>query len=417
MITSRNDVLPLFKEWMKTQHEWTYFGWSGKYLNGWDGKRAAKYSNGITWGKLQEHDPSIMEVLARGVSDDALRDEIRIKIKREIRQYKDTESDVFDPARAGCLESDEHQIQEIGHLSMDDWISRNCGWMVEYTPGISHQEFRTAIFLDYAFGNYEYDIKYDPYESSVNELDFNDQQFIKYGLVPTNEYRKLLLVYPPRLYDGFRDETFFVKNIPQHLLKTFNQMMSDGQIKDLAIRLTNEQGYPGEMGLDYITEEVERGNVFDFVNLGNISVSRLYSENYQDCLWVVIDQQNITFEELCDDFETSEDMIVTQVMHLQYEGSDRDAYIIHLDHEYIFYTLEEYENRLKDPKQKGTAKPRMKSFKIDNSRIPFNYRCENRRKDTEGNELPLEHEQFLIYVLECYFKHKDLLREYFEKVI
>ena len=66
--------------------------------------------------------------------------------------------------------------------------------------------------------------------------------------------------------------------------------------------------------------------------------------------------------------------------------------------------------------QKGEAKTRMKSFKIDNSRIPFDFRCEIKRKDENGNERPTQKEQFLCYVLESYFKHKDLLTEYFQKV-
>ena len=66
--------------------------------------------------------------------------------------------------------------------------------------------------------------------------------------------------------------------------------------------------------------------------------------------------------------------------------------------------------------QKGAAKARIKSFKIDNSRIPFDYRCEVWRKDQNGNDLPFQDEQFLCYVLECYFKHKELLKEYFQKV-
>ena len=101
---------------------------------------------------------------------------------------------------------------------------------------------------------------------------------------------------------------------------------------------------------------------------------------------------------------------------MQYIYEDEDVFITHLDHEYVFYTVEEYEKRLVDVTQKGEAKTRMKSFKIDRSRIPFNYRCEIQRKDMKGNALPIETEQFLCYVLETYFKHKDLLREYFEKI-
>lgn len=100
-----------------------------------------------------------------------------------------------------------------------------------------------------------------------------------------------------------------------------------------------------------------------------------------------------------------------------YEIEGECAFITHLDHEYVFYTIDEYENRMSSATQKGTAKTRMKSFKIDNSRIPFDYRCEVLRKDENGNDLPQKDEQFLCYVLESYFKHKDLLKEYFQNIL
>lgn len=188
-------------------------------------------------------------------------------------------------------------------------------------------------------------------------------------------------------------------------------------INSLAVRLLNEPGYEGCMSGTYLMEAVERGKPFDLANLGSYSVSKLYSTQYEDCLWINIDPQNITFEELCSDFDNYEEMIVTQVVHLQYANFDGDIYITHLDHEYIFYSLNEYTKRLDDINQKGTAKQRMKSFKIDNSKIPFTFRCEISRKDENGKDLPVEQEQFLCYVLDCYFKHKDLLSEYFQKVI
>lgn len=95
---------------------------------------------------------------------------------------------------------------------------------------------------------------------------------------------------------------------------------------------------------------------------------------------------------------------------------DGIAYITHMDHEYIFYDVREYEKRLVDVTQKGTAKARMKSFKIDDAEIPFTAQCNIVRKDQYGNDLNTEKEQFLKFVLECYFEHKDLLIEYFQKI-
>lgn len=78
--------------------------------------------------------------------------------------------------------------------------------------------------------------------------------------------------------------------------------------------------------------------------------------------------------------------------------------------------LDEYEKRMKDVHQKGTAKTRMKSFKIDNARIPFDTMIKIQRKDQNGMDLPSEYVQFLCYVLELYFTHKDLLVEYFQNL-
>ena len=219
------------------------------------------------------------------------------------------------------------------------------------------------------------------------------------------------------LKEGVTDQTFFTKNVPLNLLKKVSEMMSSGIIKDFSVRLLNEPGYNGRMYCEYIAEALERGKIFEFVNLGNYSTSRLYSKEYENCMWVTIDPQNITFEELCENFEVYNDMVVTQVVHLQYEIEGECAFITHLDHEYVFYTIDEYENRMSSATQKGTAKTRMKSFKIDNSRIPFDYRCEVLRKDENGNDLPQKDEQFLCYVLESYFKHKDLLKEYFQNIL
>ena len=78
--------------------------------------------------------------------------------------------------------------------------------------------------------------------------------------------------------------------------------------------------------------------------------------------------------------------------------------------------LDEYEKRMKDVHQKGTAKTRMKSFKIDNARFPFDTMIKIQRKDQNGMDLPSEYVQFLCYVLELYFTHKDLLVEYFQNL-
>lgn len=283
-------------------------------------------------------------------------------------------------------------------------------------------EKRVCLYLYYSFENFKYE-RNNTYCSDVDELEkiYNGifdkkSQFQKYGIIPVDANRELISIDSPRIYDKTINKTFFIKNLSLFLLQKISEMRSNGMIGNFAVRLFNEPGYEGRMGSEYIAEALERGKIFDFVNLGNYSVSKLYFEKYENCMWVVIDPQNITFEELCEDFDIYADMIVTQVIHLQYSLEGGNAYITHLDHEYIFYTVDEYEKRLGNVAQKGEAQTRLKSFKIDNAKIPFDSRYKIFRKDENGNDLPPKDEQFLCYVLECYFKHKDLLREYFQKI-
>lgn len=419
MIDSKNDILPLLNEYIGTQHEWVYQFWMGD-AEEWSGTRQARYTNGVVLGKFREGDILTIQTLKAGVSDTALHSEIHQYYERIIKTHKELEHP--DIMQQAMLEVYEKQFQELLVLPIDKWIENNCVWIQNDVINLPYSEIKVLLYLYYAFDNYDY-IRKNRYNSDISSLTatyeniFNKQsQFCKYGIVPIDQHRTLLPIDPPRIYDRSVDKTFFTKNIPLHLLKKLSDMMSMGIVNNLAVRLLNEPGYEGNMSCEYLAEALERGEQFDFVNLGSYSVSKLYSIKYEDCLWVVIDSGNITFEELCEDFENFEDMVVTQVVHLQYENLEDEFFITHLDHEYIFYTIEEYNKRMLDVTQKGTAKQRMKSFKIDNSKIPFDFRCEISRKDENGNDLPVEKEQFLCYVLECYFKHKDLLSEYFQKV-
>lgn len=418
MIEEIAEIEELLIEYKNIQAEWVYQFWMGK--TEWSGKRQAAYMNGVVLGKLREKDPKTLSVLKKGVSDDALRREIMTELERNIKiRHNMNELDIMEEMK---LESDIKLCKELSLYNVDDWIIKNCNWIYEDTKNLTHSEVRVLLYLYYAFNNYEYRNK-DPFCSDIDELEIayknvfdKHSQFQKYGIVSIDNERELLTIDPPRIYDRFINKTFFTKNVPLHVLKQISKMITEGIVKDFSVRLINEPGYEGKMACDYLAEALEFGKAFDFVGLGDYSVSRLYGEKYENCMWVVIDTNNITFEELCEDFEVHDNTIATQVIHLQYIRTNEEVFITHLDHEYVFYTVEEYEKRLVDVTQKGKAKARMKSFKIDHSRIPFSYRCEIQRKDMNGNDLPIEREQFLCYVLESYFKHKELLKEYFEKI-
>lgn len=420
MINSRNEIIGLLKEYTVTQQEYVYQFWMPEVPE-WNVERQVAYANGIVLGKFREDDSLTMQVLKEGVTNHALYSEIKINLEYHIKMIEEMEQpDIMHKMQ---LESYKKQNYELSSDSIDNWISKNCRWIREDVMERPYSEIKVLLYLHYSFENYNYQ-KTDPFCSDLNELEevykdiFDKQnQFSKYGIVPIDDERELLLIEPPRIYDKTINKTFFTKNVPLNLLKKISEMISSGIVKDFSVRLFNEPGYKGRLYCDYMQEALERGKIFEFVNLGNYSISRLYSKEYENCMWVVIDPQNITFEELCKNFEVYNDMVVTQVVHLQYKKEGNCTYITHLDHEYVFYTIDEYDNRMGNVTQKGTAKTRLKSFKIDNSRIPFDYRCKVLRKDESGNDLPPEDEQLLCYVLECYFKHKDLLKEYFQKIL
>lgn len=418
MIRTRKDVSEVLGDYTTTQYEWIHKFWVGD-AEEW-GDMASTYSNGIVLGKFREGHLGTMELLKNGVTNDALYDEICLYIKYNIEDYRRLEQpDIMDEM---LFESNRKQLSDLQSYSIDEWIDNNCSWIKEYAIKNTYTEIRVLVYLYYTFYNFEYERKH-PYNNDVDMLskvyrDVLDKQsqFHKYGILSIDEDRELMVLDPPRVYDKRINKSFFIKNVPLCLLQQIYALMSNGQIGKFAVRLQNAPGYDGKIDGEYLEEALERGKIFEFSNLGTYSVSKLYCETYEDCLWINIAPCEITFEELCEDFTVYKDMIITQVIHLEYDTRTDATYITHLDHEYIFYDVDEYEKRLTDVAQKGAARTRMKSFKIDDAKIPFDTRCIVFPKDEKGNNLPSERVQFLCYVLECYFKHKDLLKEYFQNM-
>lgn len=150
-------------------------------------------------------------------------------------------------------------------------------------------------------------------------------------------------------------------------------------------------------------EEMEHGSTLKIDVSDLPEVSKFYTiDNYEDSLWVRhdIEKQSLTFEEMLDDFEIVNQDVVTQVIHLEYKYLEDEYLITHIDHEFIVYTLDEYSERLSNPVKKGYKK--IKSFKVDNARIPFMF-----KKDDE---------YFLYKVLDSYLVNKVLISEYFSKI-
>ena len=228
-----------------------------------------------------------------------------------------------------------------------------------------------------------------------------DSQYSKHKLLTIDENFTLSDSNIAKVYDRRIEEYVLINEISSELMAFFRKLMNQGLIGSIALRPEYSLSGIGIFDLSITLEELERGEVFSFENLGEPSVTKLYSKDY-DTLWIEIDDRNITFEEILQDFDVYEDSIVTQVVHLEYETAENSEHeIAHIDHEYIFYTEDEFLERQGSYKQKGNARKRYKTFKIDSSKIPF----------------LVDGVCVLYYIIGKFFKEKELLEEYFEEVL
>jgi hypothetical protein len=197
-----------------------------------------------------------------------------------------------------------------------------------------------------------------------------------------------------------RDERigkYFWISVPRRLLASIEELIDKRMLSEIAFRIDDVSDYLP------IMEDMEFGAPLRLEISSLPKLSKFYSTNkYENNLWIHHDakKRSLTFEELMADFEVAGDDIVTQVIHLEYSLKCDGYFITHLDHEFIVYTLQNYHERLSNANIKGHRK--IKTFKIDNSTIPFNI--------TIGGNL------FLLQVLDSYFKNDDLIQEYFEKI-
>lgn len=238
------------------------------------------------------------------------------------------------------------------------------------------------------------------YESNGVRLKLVDVQFSRYNLLSINEFTSIENHGPfSAVYDN-RIKKKLLINTNLKLLNVFKELIDCGYIKNLALKPMSI------INVGFGLESIERGAPLGASLKMLPSLSCFYGINYKDKLIVTHnkEKQEITFEELRDDYNLLDDgCVVTQVIHLKYEfNQDVEEYFIeHLDHEYILYDSDEYDSKENNYQKKG-SKDKIKTFKIDNSKIPFFYKH-------KGNYL-------LLIILELYFLNKELLIEYFEKV-
>lgn len=285
-------------------------------------------------------------------------------------------------------------------------------WIIDkeyYKENYCYFNVIKMVFDYYCFEKKDLE-EFKPKDNSLYEYFSNkgkdlllEKDYVRYGLIPLNsEYEPICTKnLECRLYN--KDLNITISLTPKMdniLFEIFIDLKTKGVIKDISFRPSYNVPNKGKDCSDIAMEAIEFGKQYD-VDFNNLIPTKLTSEN-MDTLWIYpdLEEKSITFEELVYDFDTFDDCIVTQVIHLLYHNIGNTYYINHIDHEYIFYNFKEYEERMNKFSTKGQAQKRKKTFKILNSNIPFL---------TNGKP------EFLIKVLYTYFNRKDLLDEYFSK--
>lgn len=410
----------LFEDYIETEKEWLSAIISNDYSSKWDVLRAVKYQNGVVLGKYRENDPDTMKAVQE-IELNCSEDEF-IKLFYDYYSWKIKE----------CGNHAENQLYnkkvlaDLKSIELDEWLFAHHRWIVEeckkrepvdlisYSLSLLLHSFSFDMYKENRMSVYSHEQQNIEliYRNSLEE----EEQFLKYQLITINEARGVLPILPPRIYDQNINKTIMLQNVPNELVILLNKLYSNKLIGKLSFRLSNWGIYDGKFDRELLLEEIQFGKAFSLMEIGEIKITKLYSGSLEDTLWVNIDNSNITFEELCDDFKTINDQIVTQVIHLEYKREvNNDYYITHIDHEYIFYTVDEYAERLINSNQKGTARARIKSFKADDCQIPMTEMHEIIRKDINGEDLKPVNMLALHFILECYFHHVDLIEEYFSK--
>lgn len=236
---------------------------------------------------------------------------------------------------------------------------------------------------------------YRYYEAAGNDLFKTDQQYSKYNLYSITAGIELMLDMPCRIFDTHSKLQLFIENTPRHVLKLFERLRRKGLIEDLALLagaqtlIETDQYISIALGVEEILlpltlynlprqvdgevlHTVVRTNGLPIEGTAVIpSVSTFREPGSEDMTWCSITADSMTFEEIAHVPELLDDCAVTRMIHLEYFVVDSELYVSHVDHEFIFYTHEEFDLRSSDPSQKGNARKRLKTFKIDRSNIPF----------------------------------------------
>ena len=386
------------------------------------------YVNGILCGLLRKKDEDLLRLVNTDVDKKIIRISIQRELEIDILKCK-LKTDIMSKLQMNTYC---RMIGEIQELQLEEWINKHYGVLFCKLPLQDEKQVRNFVYLYCEYRRYKRErdkesilnLKQEEIERVYENKFTKSSVYKRYGLIPVDDNRKVLCIDPPRIYDLEEDITVFLCTVLSNsFVKKLVEMKKLGMIGDLAFHGDDSKVYHGKNDIGILQEALETGRIFEQNAVKALpGLSKLYSQDYEDNLWVHhnAEKSEITFEEMKKDFTISGEKVVTQVIHLKYKSETTDTVekfvITHIDHEYILYTDESYITRATNGNTHGQNK--IKTFKADHARIPFDYPCQAFENSVKIGEEPKEITvPFIYYVLNNFFEHKDLLREYFENIL
>ena len=420
-----NDILQaLYNKIFNLYHEWIEA--DSKNDAQWSVKRYCNYTFGPVLGLYLDKDKSLIDVLNDDFTDEELCAQLIPIKERTLREVLKAESDLMTEFKQKSYQ-DELSLLRDGRIN--EWMNRFFIPCIKSANiEIDETHFRGLCYVMHGYENYQYNIT-SVYCGNIDllkelyqgVLDKNSELYT-YKLIEVTPTCEMLAIDPPRIYDSRIDKTFYLSNVSKELLNTFIELGASKLYEKISLRVSNSilNIFDGKYELQSISEAVERGRIFSIQKIGDIPVTKLYSVNYENTLWVKETDSGMTFEELCECESSFNDSIITQVIHLNYLKRGDETFVTHIDHEFVFYSKSDYEKRKTNADVKGNEYARLKSFKIDKASIPLTLPIKRDvtlyDESTDTILYKAETVPFIIYILKSYLKHTDLIDEYFAKL-
>ncbi|MEW6710960.1 MAG: hypothetical protein AB1403_14130 [Candidatus Riflebacteria bacterium] len=247
--------------------------------------------------------------------------------------------------------------------------------------------------------NSRFSILIGAYKKFANYDLLQEPQFEKYGLIEISNGR-IINENAPRIIDTKHGISVGIKYINEVQFVLLKNLLKNSEMKLSLYPDCNEiKGF-----LDYsmpLQEAFQYGIVpllEDIRKQCKKTNAKFIDYQTQDLFFVKTNTNEVTLEEISNDFLTLGESIITRVIHAMFGDDSQGFYFHHLDFEYIFYSLDEFQKRVSPGGHdvKGSLYKRQKIFKIDSTRISPN--------------------DVLYPIVLASFKNKELVTEYFQMI-